>query len=636
MLFARLAVAFVLLAPSVPAVAEAPATTRPATTRPASRPATLFDPSVHLRTADVRPGMTGYGLSVFKGTQPERFGVEVVAVLRRSTQLDTDVVLIRASGMNLEETGPIEGMSGSPIYLTCDDGRERLLGAFAFGWPLSKEPLAGVQPIEQMLRLDPTLRDASDATATATASTGRYDARGDIAKLRTDAPTTLAELLRLPARGEGVAGGLTPLSLPLSVGGLGAAGADVAGALSAAGLGDLRPLAAVGVNAPASTYDRMEPGGTLIVPVLSGDLNLVATGTCTAVLGDKVFGFGHPMLNEGDSVLPIAAGAVDGVIPTLSSSFKLGAVGKVVGTLATDATPGIAGTLGPVPTMIPVTLRLTRADGTAAEYHFEAVRHKALTPQALAAAAAGVTEFAGAADARGATRWDATLRFAGGRTIHLADVAANAPAVFGPSGFAAALVLPANVMANNPFGDATLESVEADVTQLSAAAMPTANIESVALPRRQYRAGDAVDIDVGLRLDTGAAVRRRLSITLPTDLPPGQYPLSVGDAATALNAEASAKPFEFEARGLDDLFAIFARVGRYPGDALYARLEQPEAARVAVGREALEKLPASRTLLFAESGRSDVTGFAPALTARLAVPFVAGGSAQATVKVVDK
>src|SRR5688500_1299958 len=143
--------------------------------QPASRPATeeaqqaarqevsLFDPDVHLRTSDVRIGMKGHGLSVFKGSAIERFEVEVLAILRNSEQIGTEVVLIRASGAGLEHTGPIAGMSGSPVYLHCDDGKERLLGAFAFGWPGLKDPIAGVQPIEAMLQLDATPRAVEPA-----------------------------------------------------------------------------------------------------------------------------------------------------------------------------------------------------------------------------------------------------------------------------------------------------------------------------------------------------------------------------------------------------------------------------------------------------------------------------------------
>src|SRR6266516_321358 len=117
-----------------------------------------FDPQRHMLVSEVEEGMTGYGVSVFHGTKLERFDVKVVSVLHNFNP-KYDVVLIDCHGANLEHTGSIAGMSGSPVYLKDEDGRERMIGAFAYGWPMMKDPLAGVQPIEYMLAM-PTTRPA--------------------------------------------------------------------------------------------------------------------------------------------------------------------------------------------------------------------------------------------------------------------------------------------------------------------------------------------------------------------------------------------------------------------------------------------------------------------------------------------
>src|SRR5439155_4110918 len=132
----------------------------------------LFDPARHMHVSEVKPGMKGYGLSVFKGTKIERFDVEVMSVLRDFNP-QYDVVLVRLKGADLEHTGSIAGMSGSPIYLMDDQGRERMIGAFAYGWPLMKDPVGGVQPIEYMLRLHqhpPATRPAVATEAHASAA----------------------------------------------------------------------------------------------------------------------------------------------------------------------------------------------------------------------------------------------------------------------------------------------------------------------------------------------------------------------------------------------------------------------------------------------------------------------------------
>src|SRR5437763_4744891 len=139
---------------------------------PSTQPAELFDRARHMRVSEVRAGMKGYGLSVFKGTKIERFDVEVLSILRDFNP-QYDVILVSLKGANLEHTGSIAGMSGSPIFLRDDEGRERMAGAFAYGWPLMKDPVGGVQPIEYMLRLHqhpPATRPAAATEAHASAA----------------------------------------------------------------------------------------------------------------------------------------------------------------------------------------------------------------------------------------------------------------------------------------------------------------------------------------------------------------------------------------------------------------------------------------------------------------------------------
>src|SRR5437868_74100 len=85
-----------------------------------------FDPQRHMLVSEVKEGMTGYGISVFSGTKLERFDVKVLSVLHNFNP-KYDVVLIDCHGANLEHTGSIAGMSGSPVYLKDDQGRERMI-----------------------------------------------------------------------------------------------------------------------------------------------------------------------------------------------------------------------------------------------------------------------------------------------------------------------------------------------------------------------------------------------------------------------------------------------------------------------------------------------------------------------------
>src|SRR5437763_1445768 len=104
-------------------------------------------PMEFMSADDVRPGMKGFGKTVFQGTKIEQFDVELLGVLKNFAPKQ-DMILARLSGGPLARTGVIAGMSGSPVYI---DGK--LLGAVAFSFPYATEPIAGIQPILQMLSL---------------------------------------------------------------------------------------------------------------------------------------------------------------------------------------------------------------------------------------------------------------------------------------------------------------------------------------------------------------------------------------------------------------------------------------------------------------------------------------------------
>src|SRR5690606_7878245 len=130
---------------------------------------------------------------------------------------------------------------------------------------------------------------------------------------------------------------------------------------------------------------------------------------------------------------------------------KLGSPGPIVGTLGTDAVAGVAGVIGPTPPMIPVQLTVRRGEESTT-FRFQAARHDTLTITALAAAAQNAVDLGGTPDPSGATRWDATIRYGGGRTLHLRDIVANeAPNPFFTGGFVGSLIMPLQSIRDNPF-----------------------------------------------------------------------------------------------------------------------------------------------------------------------------------------
>src|SRR6184192_869590 len=100
--------------------------------------------------SQIHAGMRGVAYTVFQGTKPEPMDVEVLGILKNANGPKGDVILVRLGGAKAEYTGVVAGMSGSPVYFN-----GKLAGALAFRiGEFSKEPIAGVTPIAEMLEIN--------------------------------------------------------------------------------------------------------------------------------------------------------------------------------------------------------------------------------------------------------------------------------------------------------------------------------------------------------------------------------------------------------------------------------------------------------------------------------------------------
>src|ERR1043165_3098199 len=100
--------------------------------------------------SDIHAGMRGVAYTVFQGVKPEPMDVEVLGVLHGMNGPKSNIILVRLHGQKAEYTGVVAGMSGSPVYLN-----GKLAGALAFRiGEFSKEPIAGVTPIAEMLEIN--------------------------------------------------------------------------------------------------------------------------------------------------------------------------------------------------------------------------------------------------------------------------------------------------------------------------------------------------------------------------------------------------------------------------------------------------------------------------------------------------
>ncbi len=343
--------------------------------------------------SEIQPGMRGYGLTVFRGTTPERFDVEVIDVLH-NFRPDQDLILIRTPHPILDQAHVVAGMSGSPVYL---DGR--LAGAYAYGWPFSSDPVAGVTPIRNMLvEMRRPVRPDAFFGAEPFAARGRRRATPARPRLGGAAPYLGHERLTATAALDAHAARLglgapsdaspVPVATPLMLGGFDDSVVRALGAqLEGYGLTALQAGGA-GVQAPPATGPgRYVDGGAVGVSLVRGDIAATAVGTVTHVDGQRAVAFGHPMLNAGEPGLPTSLVRVLHILSSVARSFKISEPIRPLGTLVHDRQSGIVVDSRADGATVPARVRvLGVTDAPRTEWSFEVASHRILTPVLLNAA----------------------------------------------------------------------------------------------------------------------------------------------------------------------------------------------------------------------------------------------------------
>ncbi|HEX8524391.1 MAG TPA: hypothetical protein VF669_19200 [Tepidisphaeraceae bacterium] len=597
-----------------------------------------FDPARHMRVSEVKVGMKGHGLSVFKGTKIERFDVEVLSVLKHFNP-KYDVVLVQCRGQNLEHTGSIAGMSGSPIFLRDDQGRERMIGAFAYGWPMMKDPVGGVQPIEYML----DIKRQKAATKPATGTTAlRAQAAGSVLWKASD--SILLPGMKEPPRNFPVASinsmkpnprlladddsveKLRPLATPLMTSGLPTKVlAEFEPLFRAYGMVPVQAGGFGGGSNSGTTQAakdlKLEPGSVLAVPLITGDVEMTAVGTCTEVQGPFVVGFGHPFNNEGPVSLPVGTGEVNAVIANLVTSFKLGALVKSTGTLYADETVGVAGKLGDVPKTIPIDVNVQYTDGSGEKsYGFQGAWHRKFTPllstAAVLAAVSGVHDL----PEHHTIRYDLTVEFDNDQKVAInnTDVDAGAAALF------MAIGSPMIAASDNPFAEVAVKKISGTVKITPEA--QSGEILWVNAQKLKYRPGETLKAFLNYRPFRGTETILPIEFELPHDLEDGKYQFSIAGHAQYLSDEQASKPFRFSAENAKEMFAVLREISAVRHDALYMRLvRQPDG--VAIGRTAMPNLPSSRRQVIMGAGRSNTTAYVSSVTKSVPMDLVMEGNA---------
>jgi len=589
----------------------------------------------HLHQSKLRRGMEGYGLTVVAGTKIEKFQVTVVSVLRNYLAPKRDVVLCKLAGLGLEKTGLVSGMSGSPVFVRDPaDGKDKMIGAVAYGWRFPKEPMCAVQPISQMLALDGVPLPGADkaepgeAPQPEAAAADEEFTRAVLSPAKVDF-ARLALPRRLRAGDDAVAGPgrLVCLRTPVMIAGAGPRTMALAVKMFAGtGMVPVRTGAVGAAEARAAADVKLQPGMAVSIPLVTGDADWAAVGTTTEVIGDYVLALGHEFYGEGPVEMPMGPAYVHTVIPSVYSSFKLGSTLKVTGALMQDEYTGVGGRIGKKARMIPMSLTV-RWPRSEQKFQYQLLRHRWLTA-ALGSLMVADSVYVGR-DLPDQHTIDYTVKveFEKLGTYR----AENRSSQHDSLDVRSDVSRPLAALMNTPLGRPVFPK-RIDVTVVIRTSQETAAIQALKLDRNVYRPGDTVKGKVTLRPFRTERTTTEISIQLPKDLPDGNYELTACDGEAAAVSLRQEMPHRFTPRTVPELFAVLQELVRPRRNCLFVRLPLPEGG-LAVGTNELEHLPSSLTGILTKAAPIDAKPYRRAKVVEFPSRYVLSGSAKAGFRV---
>ncbi len=597
-----------------------------------------------LPLAEVKPGMKGIGKTVYAGERIEEFQVEILGVLENILPRQS-AILAKLSGGPLDTTGVMGGMSGSPVYI---DGK--LVGAVAFSFPFSKEAIAGITPIQQMLdlfekpegpvRVDPIRIEVSTVPPFRTVKlTPAMD-------LDSGGPFGSTKTIQLSDSEVGSSPGLLPfaghslqyIDTPLSLSGFSAKAIQYFWpTFQSLGMTPV-PMGGMTVGQASNKMadgSDIQPGSALAVQLIRGDLGVGASaaGTVTFREGDKIYAFGHPWLSVGPVQLPFCKAKVISLLPNLNSSFKIAVPTELAGAITQDRSQGLYGTVGLMPKLIPLTINLKSSRNRNETFHFEVVNDRFLSPFLVNFAVFNtLTSYERALG-------EATLQVHGKIQIKGQPEVKFENTFSGESNshvFASlAVVQPLSFIFASGFDNVAVENVTVDITSIDE--KRTATLDRVWADREQVRAGETVILSAFLRTANGDEKVERFPIDIPADMPSGMLLLTVADGVTLTNVENRMLRQTFMPRDLDQLIRAINNFRK--NDRVYVRLQKPEPSVMIRGEE-FSNLPPS----FSHVITSDRSSSSSLMTLRSSnlyeyelpsTPFMISGQRTLTLEILD-
>jgi len=502
--------------------------------------------------SEIEAGMRGIGKTVFQGDSIEEFEVKILGTLKNFLP-KKDIILAELLGDKLRYTGVIGGMSGSPVYI---DGK--LIGAVAYGWSFSKDPIAGITPIEQMLEIE--LEDRAPGGAAAPqggAGAGRSSGVPQLYNPFEEPPNPLFDNLSTadrPAPGSFTAGGasLTRLEVPLIFSGCHPEVVNRYGKFfRRLGLVPLMGGNSGSLSANDEQSFSFEPGSPISAQLVRGDISLAATGTITYREDERILAFGHPFMQFGPVDFPMTAAEVVSVLPNVARSFKISNSTGFMGSIKIDHSNGIYGIVGSQPKMVPVEIQLSQAGGKVETYHYELIRHKLLTPMLGGLIVVNTLLSNGNAASEQIYKVSGKIKIKQAQPVKIDNMYAGSGAALQLTQQLQTIL---SYLYNNYYGPAEVEKLELglEISQ----GFPRAQLSEVYLDQNTVHPGDTVRVEVVLDPFTEAEFKEQFTVVAPQTDTQTRLFLLVGSGDQLTRAEFQLSPNRFRYTSLSHLVRL--------------------------------------------------------------------------------
>ena len=451
--------------------------------------------------SEVKRGMRGVAYTVFEGVNPEPMQVEILGVLKEALGPGQDMILARLHGDKPEYTGVVAGMSGSPVYI-----EGRLVGALSYRiGQFSKEPIAGITPIESMLQV----RDDDGAVGMKLASVSR-EIEGQPEMRAMETPLVFGGFSEETVERFGDrfrAMGLTPV----------------------VGLG--------GADSAAVQPEPLVPGSAVSAVLVRGDLSMAGTCTVTYLDPKRLLACGHPITQYGPVDMPMTKAMVLATLASPLNAFKIINTTETVGAFTEDRASAIMGRFGVEARMIPVVVEVVpppnvdkAAPSQTKKFHFEVLDNRQLTPSAMLVSVYQSLQTNNTAAEELSYRMTGEIDVKGLPAVRMQGLMAQSE--FNPATINAALLV--NDRFSKVYGNA-LEQPVVTGLRLKVEAIPsrmTAVLESARLNQIEAHAGDEIEVETTLHPYQTEARMVRVKVKLPAELSSGPMRVVVSDGGT--------------------------------------------------------------------------------------------------------